>query len=119
ARKRRKADGERRRMATPIQTAEKLLELPATDLLALAARLKGRPEAAKIRPQPRPAGRGIPLSFSQERLWFLDQLEPGTAFYNIPGAARLQGPLSLPALAGGLDDLVRRHESLRTLFGDE
>src|SRR5436305_13866581 len=102
-------------MAT-LATSDKLLQLPAEKLLALAARLKARQETGRIRPRPRD-GRPIPLSYAQERLWFLDQLEPGTAFYNIPGAARLQGRLALAALAASVDDVVRRHESLRTTFG--
>ncbi|HZF08187.1 MAG TPA: amino acid adenylation domain-containing protein [Thermoanaerobaculia bacterium] len=58
------------------------------------------------------------LSFSQERLWFLEQLEPGSAFYSIPGAVHMAGRLSFPALAAALAELVRRHESLRTTFAD-
>jgi hypothetical protein len=58
----------------------------------------------------------IPLSFAQQRLWFLDQLIPGTAAYNLPGALRIRGPLSLIALQQSLDEIVRRHESLRTRF---
>src|SRR5579862_9488873 len=56
------------------------------------------------------------LSFAQQRLWFLDQFQPGTALYNIPSAQRLTGALDLPALQRSLDELVRRHESLRTTF---
>ncbi len=104
-------------MAT-IERSETILQLPAEKLMALAAQLKGRRERARIRPRALD-GRPIPLSFAQERLWFLDQLEPGTAFYNIPGAARMHGRLSIPVLGAALDELVRRHESLRTVFGDE
>ena len=57
-----------------------------------------------------------PLSFSQQRLWFLDQLEPGNHFYNIPVAVRLEGPLSVAALAGALTEIVRRHQVLRSAF---
>src|SRR5204862_8005650 len=59
-----------------------------------------------------------PLSFAQQRLWFLEQLEPGSAFYNIPEAVAVDGPLRLPALAAAVTELVRRHGALRTVFGD-
>ncbi|NMO14244.1 non-ribosomal peptide synthase/polyketide synthase [Pyxidicoccus fallax] len=61
----------------------------------------------------------IPLSFSQQRLWFLDQLHPGQALYNIPLALRLSGSLEPSALQRAFDELVRRHESLRTTFRAE
>src|SRR5262245_11797205 len=57
-----------------------------------------------------------PLSYAQQRLWFLDQLEPGTASYNVPLALRLEGDLDIGALELGLADLIRRHEVLRTRF---
>ncbi|PKO21740.1 MAG: non-ribosomal peptide synthetase, partial [Chloroflexi bacterium HGW-Chloroflexi-1] len=60
-----------------------------------------------------------PLSFAQERLWFLDQLEPNSAAYNIPAALHLVGPLNVPALEQGLNEIVRRHEVLRTTFAVE
>lgn len=58
----------------------------------------------------------IPLSFSQQRQWFLDQFEPGNPLYNIPAAVRLVGRLDVDALARGVNEVLRRHESLRTTF---
>ena len=58
----------------------------------------------------------LPLSFAQQRLWFLEQLQPGNPFYNIPAALRLSGPLNIPAFARSLQTIVQRHESLRTTF---
>ena len=58
----------------------------------------------------------FPLSFAQEQLWFLDQLVPGGHLYNIPAAVRLTGPLNRAAFERSLDEIVRRHESLRTIF---
>ena len=58
--------------------------------------------------------RQAPASFSQERMWFLDQWNPGSALFNMPVAVRLTGELNLEALERGLQELVNRHEPLRT-----
>ena len=61
----------------------------------------------------------LPTSFAQERLWFLDQLEPGQASYNVPSAVSIVGSLNVPALGQALSDVVRRHEVLRTTLVSE
>jgi natural product biosynthesis luciferase-like monooxygenase protein len=58
----------------------------------------------------------LPLSLAQQRLWFLDRLEPNSPFYNLPAAVKLQGKLHLSALEQSLREIVRRHEALRTNF---
>ena len=55
-------------------------------------------------------------SFGQQRLWFPDQLEPGTAAYNLPGAFRITGPLNIGVLEQALQTVVLRHSALRTVF---
>ena len=61
--------------------------------------------------------RSAPLSFSQQRLWFLDQFEPQNPLYLLPTALHLKGPLNVNALEQSLNEIVRRHEALRTTFG--
>lgn len=60
--------------------------------------------------------RSFPLSVAQQRLWLLEQLEPGTSVYNLPLAYRLQGTLDVAALESALNQIVNRHQSLRTTF---
>ena len=60
--------------------------------------------------------RQFPLTFAQQRLWFLDQLEPGNTAYNIISALRMAGPLDTAAMERAVADLLRRHEPLRTVF---
>jgi amino acid adenylation domain-containing protein len=81
-------------------------------VLAEAGRGEGRDEPDLVRRSATEA----PLSFSQERLWFLERLTPGTGMYNLPGAAWLRGPLDPGSLARAFGEIVRRHESLRTRF---
>ncbi|HEX8088392.1 MAG TPA: condensation domain-containing protein, partial [Blastocatellia bacterium] len=57
-----------------------------------------------------------PLSSAQQRLWFLEQMEPGSAVYNMPGAMRLNGKIDLPVLERSINEIIRRHEALRTTF---
>lgn len=66
--------------------------------------------------QRRAANVDVPLSFAQQRLWFLDQLQPGNPVYNLPTAVRVNGDLNLSALELTFREIVRRHEILRTTF---
>ncbi|HEX7186484.1 MAG TPA: amino acid adenylation domain-containing protein [Thermoanaerobaculia bacterium] len=82
------------------------------------ARRAGLADAPPVRPLPRPlpCEGGIPLSFSQERIWLLDRMAPGLPVYNVPAALRLRGPLDTAALERALAEVVRRQEALRTVF---
>ena len=60
----------------------------------------------------------LPLSFAQQRLWFLDRLHPNSPAYNIPVAFRLRGPLDVAALERSLGALIARHEILRTVYSE-
>ncbi|HEV7518199.1 MAG TPA: amino acid adenylation domain-containing protein, partial [Thermoanaerobaculia bacterium] len=72
---------------------------------------------ALLRSQPVSREGALPLSFAQERLWFLDRLEPGSAAYNVFNGLRLVGRLAVPALEESLSEVVRRHAVLRTTLG--
>jgi amino acid adenylation domain-containing protein len=65
---------------------------------------------------PVPRDGELPLSFAQQRLWFIDRLEPGSSVYNFPAAVRLKGLLNVVALKDSLNEIVKRHEALRTTF---
>jgi amino acid adenylation domain-containing protein/non-ribosomal peptide synthase protein (TIGR01720 family) len=94
-----------------------LFEEPTVE--GLAARIDAaRREPGQTGPPPARVRveRDRPISFAQQRLWFLDQLDPGRPFYNMPSTLRLRGPLDAAALEKALDEIVRRHEVLRTAF---
>jgi pristinamycin I synthase-3/4 len=99
-----------------------LFELRTVAMLAarIDAGLRGDPrlEAPPLVRGPRDRDHGEPLSFAQRRLWFLDQMQPGSPFYNIPIALSLRGRLDRAAFAAAIDEIVRRHESLRTTFAE-
>ncbi|RII13392.1 Linear gramicidin synthase subunit D [Streptomyces sp. YIM 130001] len=81
-----------------------------------------RRKAAALKPRPLPrdgAEPRFPLSYAQERLWFLAQADPGSTAYVMSGALRLRGALDRTALSAALDEIVRRHEVLRTTFPDQ
>ena len=92
-----------------------LFETPT--VAGLAERIDAHGGAALQAPPivPVPRDGELPLSFAQQRLWFIDQLEPGSV-YNFPAAVRLKGQLNVAALKLSLNEIVKRHESLRTTF---
>jgi non-ribosomal peptide synthetase component F len=101
----------------PLRT---VFEHPTIAALAASveAGLRGaeQPSAPPLTPA---GGSGpMPLSYAQERLWFLDQLEPGSANYNIPAAVRLTGELNREALERSLEQLMERHQVLRTRYDE-
>jgi amino acid adenylation domain-containing protein len=94
----------------------KLFEAPTTAGLAGCIDLLRRNRSGVGVPPivPVPRDRPIPLSFSQRRLWFLQSVDPSLTAYNMPAAFRIKGRLSIPALEQALNEIVNRHEVLRT-----
>ncbi|MFL6292352.1 MAG: amino acid adenylation domain-containing protein, partial [Thermoanaerobaculia bacterium] len=98
----------------PLQA---LFESPTVSGLARAVAAARRGAGAVLPPlRPVPRGGLLPLSFPQQRLWFMDRLSPDSHTYNIPAAFALRGPLDVAALAGAVSGVVDRHEVLRTRF---
>jgi amino acid adenylation domain-containing protein len=96
-----------------------LFEGPTVAEVADAVESLRRAEPALASPiVPVGRDRPLPLSFAQERLWFLDRLQPGSAVYNVSTAMRLRGVLDARALERALGEVVRRHEALRTTFAE-
>jgi amino acid adenylation domain-containing protein len=99
-------------------TLRSIFESPTAAELAVALAARPGEGAGAWGPVARRApGSTLPLSFAQQRLWFLDQLEPGNPAYNLAAAVLLTGPLDRPAFAASLEEVVARHEALRTTFG--
>jgi amino acid adenylation domain-containing protein len=96
-----------------------LFESPTVAGLARAIEVARRaPELQTPAIARQPRDGALPLSFSQQRLWFLDRLGAGSSFYNLPAVVRFLGELGIPALARSLAEVVRRHEPLRTAFAE-
>ena len=99
---------------TPELTARISARKPEIVEFLKQSQTVARPSTEKIRAIARPEN--VPLSFAQQRLWFLDRMEPGSPLYNIPAAARFLGELDANALERSFNEIVRRHEVLRTTF---
>ncbi|HEX3681792.1 MAG TPA: amino acid adenylation domain-containing protein, partial [Bryobacteraceae bacterium] len=99
----------------PLQA---LFEAPVLCMFAERAEQAMRTSTGSPVPAMKRADRGmdLPLSYAQQRLWFVDQLEPGSAAYNVPFGLRLTGELQSEALEKSLNEIARRHEILRTTF---
>ncbi|MCP4656303.1 MAG: amino acid adenylation domain-containing protein, partial [bacterium] len=106
------------RVEVPVQ---RLFEAPTVAELAGAVRRLRREDEGAAPPPPVPVARDreLPLSFAQQRLWFLDQLDPGSSAYNLPLAVRLGGAVEAALLERIFNEVVRRHEVLRTTFAAE
>jgi len=101
--------------------AERIFALSPNKLELLKRRLKKERESPISKlprrlSSERRAQSSFPLSFAQERLWFLNQFQPGLPVYNIPMPLRWPGPLNVVALEQSLNEIMRRHETLRTTF---
>src|SRR5690242_3514781 len=106
-------------MASNTSLGKFALSPEQEQLLALLLEEQGLQATPRPTITRRTDGGPPPLSFAQERLWFLNQLESNTALYNIPMALRCRGPLNLAALERALNEIVRRHEVLRATFTNE
>ncbi len=109
------------RMAEALGIELSLRRVFERPTVAGLARLVDEARAAgsgMLAPPLKPVPRDVPppLSFAQERLWFLDRFEPGSPAYNMPSALRLSGRLDAAALEESVREIVRRHEVLRTTF---
>ena len=90
-----------------------LFDSPTIETLALLITQNENKQCAPLI-EPAPANTPIPLSFAQQRLWFIEQLNPGNVAYLIPGAFKISGTLNMECFIGALKDVVNRHEVLRT-----
>ena len=106
------ASGDERALEKRAALERKLLEKLA------GQKEKGRQDQRGQIPR-RTSTEPAPLSYGQQRLWFLEKFAPDTGAYNIPRALRVRGPLDVPALRAALNAIVARHEALRTIFVDQ
>ena len=111
-------EADRLRFEAPkgAMTAELLAELKDRKAEILGFLRQGAATAPPLQPTLAAERSPIPLSFAQQRLWFIDRLIPQSAAYNIARALRLTGRVRIPVVAQSLREIIRRHESLRTTF---
>src|SRR3569832_2242618 len=113
-------DGDRLRCSAPKGVVTPSLQSELADRKAEIITFLQNANLAKdssVSPiQPVPRDGNLPLSFAQQRLWFLAQLEPDSPAYNIPIARHVTGQLNVPALEQSLGEIVRRHEIQRTTY---
>jgi amino acid adenylation domain-containing protein len=107
-----------RRVFAVELSLRRLFEGPTVRQLVASIDRERRADRGVERPSivPHPDRDALPLSFGQQRLWFLDRLEPGSPLYNVPTALQLGGQLDISALARSFGEILRRHEVLRTSF---
>jgi len=99
------------------EAASRLAHLSPQKLGLLLKRVKEKDGPTQIRVIPREQGiNRFPLSYAQQRMWLLDQLNPGRSLNNMPNTWTIEGPLDVAALQSALTELCRRHETLRTTF---
>src|SRR5882724_8478254 len=102
-----------------IELSDRIANLTPAKRELLACQLRKK-EVAALRsgsiPRRRDPLSPAPLSFTQQRLWFLDQLDPGSFLYNVPINIRLTGRLERGLLQSILNEIIKRHETLRTTF---
>jgi len=94
----------------------KIFSTPTVILLAAFIETQKTESEGLSAPVPVDRSQDLPLSYAQQQLWFMDQLSPGSASFNLPMTVRLQGPLELDILNQCLNQMVRRHETLRTVY---
>ena len=102
-----------------MATKDELGKLPnlSSTKQALLERLRKRTALTVVPAIPRHSNREkAPLSFAQQRLWLIQQLDPASYLYNVPRALHIRGPLEIHALEKALNSIIKRHEVLRTMF---
>ncbi|MEC3916104.1 non-ribosomal peptide synthetase [Nocardia sp. CDC160] len=105
------------RLGAALDTAVPVRALfDASTVAELAALVATGGASDRPRPGPRPRPDRIPLSAAQQRMWFLNRYDPGSPLYNIPGAFEITGALDVSVLRAAIDDVVARHETLRTVY---